>query len=74
MWWDSAAAPTWAGSYRIAWHHSSMQPCSQSWVAAPLCCTPSCLHPAATLSQSTGGPGQGGGWNPTSPITQETET
>lgn len=47
---------------------------SQSWVPAPLCCTPSCLHPAAILSQSTGEPGQGGGRNPASTITQETET
>lgn len=52
--------------------HAALQ--SQSWLAAPLCCTPSCLHPAATLSQFTGEPGQGGGWNPASPITQETET
>lgn len=27
MWCGSAAAPAWTGSYRVAWHHSSLQPC-----------------------------------------------
>lgn len=37
--------------------HSALQ--SQSWIAPPLCCTPTCLHPAATLSHSSWGAGIG---------------
>lgn len=40
MWWNSAAAPAWAGSYRVAWHHSSMQPCRVRAGLQPLFAAP----------------------------------